>query len=127
MRVERDRERIRNAANGEMVAVDHPSAIRQERAVAETILEEAQRLVTGDRQDDYDHPSHDFAKTAKMITGILLPKLCEGEEVTPTEAILCVIAVKMSREVFKHKRDNPVDIAGYAALLQMLHEQGESA
>lgn len=29
----------------------------------ETITEEAQRLVLGDRQDDYGHPAEDFART----------------------------------------------------------------
>lgn len=32
----------------------------------ESILEEAQRLVTGDRQEAYSHPKHDFATTAKF-------------------------------------------------------------
>ena len=39
------------------------------------VLREAEGLVYGDRQKQYSHPSRDYAKTAKMWTGILLEKL----------------------------------------------------
>ena len=86
----------------------------------ESILEEAQRLIHGDRGAYYGPPSEDFAKTAKMITGLLLPKLVPGAEVTAREAILIMVLVKASREVNRPKRDNATDIAGYAGLLEML-------
>jgi len=100
--------------------------------MSETILEEAQRLVYGDRQDDYGHPADDFAKTAKMWTGILLPKLRPRriigshvemyEEITPTDVAFCMVAVKLSREVHKHGRDNLVDAAGYIGAAAMIEE-----
>ena len=80
----------------------------------ETILDEAKRLVGGDRGADYGPPAQDYARTAKMWTGVLLDKLRDGEEVMARDAMLCMIAVKMSREAHRHKRDNLVDIAGYA-------------
>ncbi|MCK4625059.1 MAG: hypothetical protein KAV00_07100 [Phycisphaerae bacterium] len=87
-----------------------------------TILQEAQDLVYGDRNDDYGHPVEDFAKTAKIWTGILLPKLKEGMEVSTKEVALCMVGVKISREVNKHKRDNCTDGAGYFATAQMIAE-----
>jgi hypothetical protein len=36
---------------------------------------------------------------------------------------LCLVALKISRECFRSKRDNRVDMAGYAATLQMVREQ----
>jgi hypothetical protein len=82
----------------------------------ETILEEANRLVHGDRQNDYGHPFHDFSRTAKMWSAIL------GVEVTPAQVGLCMCALKISRECNKPKRDNLTDLAGYAATVQMVRE-----
>ena len=86
-----------------------------------SILAEAQALVTGDRQDDYGHPYDDFTKTAIIWTGILHPKLTD--DVTPQDVALCMIGVKVSREVHKHQRDNLVDIAGYVAALGLVIEE----
>ena len=86
----------------------------------EGVLAEAQRLTGGDRQDDYGHPRDDFAKTALMWTGILRDKLREGESVGPGDVPLCMIAVKLARQTNKHKRDNLVDIAGYARTAAMV-------
>ena len=77
------------------------------------ILREAEGLVYGDRQKQYSHPSSDYAKTAKMWTGILLEKLRPDIEITAKEAVLMMVAMKISREQFKHKRDNIVDGIGY--------------
>jgi len=90
--------------------------------MSETILQEAQRLIYGDRQNDYGHPLDDFAKTAFMWTGLLLPKLRLGEEITPKDVALCMVAVKLSREVHKHGRDNLVDAAGYIGTAAMIEE-----
>lgn len=78
--------------------------------VSETILQEAQRIVYGDRQVSYGHPADDFTRTALMWTAIL------GAPVTAKQAALCMAAVKISRECNKPARDNLVDLAGYAAV-----------
>jgi hypothetical protein len=80
----------------------------------DSILAEAHRLVHGQRGQDYGHPYEDFSRTAKIWSAIL------GIEVTPQQAILCMIAVKISRECHRPKRDNRVDIAGYAEALDMV-------
>jgi 5'-nucleotidase len=78
----------------------------------EPITEEAQRLVYGNRNADYGHPYDDYVRTARLWSAIL------GADVTPQKAILCMIAVKMSRLVNDpRKRDSIVDIAGYAECL----------
>lgn len=79
----------------------------------ETVLQEAQRLVYGDRQKAYDHPAKDYRRTAKIWTGILIDKLKDGVEISPREAVLMMAGVKISREVHKHRRDNCTDGAGY--------------
>jgi hypothetical protein len=81
--------------------------------LSETVLQEAQRLVYGDREASYSPPQRDYAKTAKIWTGLLLEKLRPGVEITALEAVLMMAGMKMAREVFLHKRDNLVDAAGY--------------
>lgn len=85
--------------------------------MSETILEEAQRLVHGDRQADYGHPLDDFSRTAKLWSAIL------GFPVTAEQVGLCMCAVKISRHCNRPKRDNLTDLAGYAATVQMVHEE----
>ena len=79
-----------------------------------SILDTAKRITTGQRQEDYGHPSDDFGRAAQMWTAILGHKLHEGEKVTAEDIPLCMIAVKLARQAHRHKRDNLVDIAGYA-------------
>jgi hypothetical protein len=88
--------------------------------VQPTILAEAESLVYGDRQGDYGHPREDFTRTALLWTGVLLHKLAEGEHITPEDIALCMVQVKVSREVNKPKRDNRVDGAGYLLCLDRL-------
>jgi len=100
----------------------HRLRIRWEESgqVPEPILDEAKRITASDRQEDYGHPSQDFARTARMWTGILAGKLREGAEVVPMDVPLCMIAVKLARQAHRHKRDNLVDIAGYARTAAMV-------
>lgn len=92
----------------------------------ETILEEAQRLVYGDRQAAYGHPADDYQCTGEMwaamlrrIPGVVIP---DGA-ITPRIASLMMVAVKLSREVNKPKRDNRVDGAGYFACADLCAER----
>lgn len=85
--------------------------------MSETILEEAQRLVHGDRQEDYGHPLHDFRRTAQIWSAIL------GMDVTPQQVGLCMVGVKLSRQVNKPKRDNLTDAAGYCETVHMIEEK----
>ena len=86
----------------------------------ESVLAEAQRITSVERQDDYGHPAHDFGRTAQMWTGILAERLRDGAEVTAMDVPLCMIAVKLARQSHRHKRDNLVDIAGYARTAAMV-------
>ena len=84
----------------------------------ENILDEAKRLVCGDRQASYGHPWFDFSRTGKMWAAILgIPFI------SPEQVALCMMAVKISRLCNSMKRDSMVDIAGYAATLQMVAER----
>ena len=84
---------------------------------SETILEEAQRLVHGDRGEAYGHPLDDFSRTAEIWSAIL------GIPVSAEQVSLCMVGLKISREVNKPKRDNRTDGAGYFETLDMVREE----
>ena len=81
------------------------------------ILEEAMQLTAQDRQKVYGHPLEDWTRTAKMWSAIL------GIEVPVDKALLCMLAVKVSRlcKTTGH-RDSIIDVAGYARCLEQVTE-----
>jgi hypothetical protein len=85
-----------------------------------SILLEAEALVNGERQSAYGPVKVDFGRTAGIFNAIV-----EHEAMDAVSGVLFMIAVKLSREMHKHKRDNLVDLCGYAELLNQLLEGGE--
>ena len=89
----------------------------------ESILEEAHRLVHGDRQAAYSHPSVDYRATGRMWAAILERHLGgDFPDIPPRVCCLMMAAVKLSREAGHHKRDNLTDLAGYAECADMCAE-----
>lgn len=84
----------------------------------ETILQEAQRLVHGDRGADYGHPIDDYTRTGRMWGAIL-----GIGDIDPRLCCLMMAAMKISRECNKHKRDNLTDLAGYAECADMIAQR----
>lgn len=86
--------------------------------IEESVLEEADRLVSGDRQAAYGHPLDDFTRTGRIMGAIL------GIPDVPPELVgLCMVGVKISREVNHPKRDNRVDGPGYFKCVDMIHDE----
>jgi hypothetical protein len=79
-----------------------------------SVLEEAMRITSEDRQRDYGPPDQDFARTSAMWTAIFGSMLKDDAEFEPRHVAMAMIALKLSREANRTKRDNWVDIAGYA-------------
>lgn len=88
--------------------------------VVRTALEDAQAAVYGPREEDYGHPRRNFTRTAILWHGVLMDKLADGESITPQDVALCMVQVKVAREVHEPKRDNRVDGAGYFLTLDRL-------
>ena len=74
----------------------------------DSILQEAERLVNGDRNAQYGPPDQDFQRVAQMWTAL------KGVPFEAREVAMFMICLKLSREVHQKKRDSWVDIAGYA-------------
>jgi hypothetical protein len=80
----------------------------------ENILQEALRLTSTERRNDYGHPKEDFKRTAAVSTILL------GKEITPSDVVLILIAMKLSRNAHQYKRDTLVDVAGYSRVLAII-------
>lgn len=83
------------------------------------ILEEANKLVHGDRGADYGHPFVDYECTAALWRALIKRRYGVDLPLTPDFCCLLMTMVKASREAGKPKTDNLVDMAGYAECAQM--------
>lgn len=89
----------------------------------EDITIEAHRIVNGSRQKYYGHPRNDFYRTGKLWGTVLADWRLSGSDAVPPNLVgLCMALVKISRECNSHKRDNLVDLAGYAETIQMIED-----
>lgn len=85
-----------------------------------TILQEAQRIAGKSRQRDYGHPRINHERIAAMWNVQLGPKL--NAPITAREVALCMIGMKLAREVNTPKRDNLVDIVGYIRCIELIDQ-----
>lgn len=74
----------------------------------------AARLVSEDRKDEYGHPLDNYERAAQIWSVIL------GAPVRAEQVPLCMIGMKIAREVHKPKPDTVIDIIGYALTLHMV-------
>lgn len=75
--------------------------------------DQAKSLVLNARNAAYGPPIDDYTKTAKIWSGLLAHKLKAGVEITPKEAVLMMVGLKLSREMHLPKPDNLIDAHGY--------------
>lgn len=80
---------------------------------ADDVLAEARRSVDTNR-NAYGSPTDNFARIAAFWTVIF------GVPVTERQVGLAMIALKVARDIAQPKRDNLVDIPGYAYCLDLL-------
>ena len=81
-----------------------------------SVLQLAEDITSTERIVEYGHPAVNFADIAAMWSVIL------KTNVTPMQVGLCNIATKICREINAHKRDNLVDIAGYAKAIDLVNQ-----
>lgn len=86
-----------------------------EKSVRRGVLEEAANLIDGDRNITYGPPTQNFQNISEFLTTRLKHKLKPGERITAHDVADIMILLKLARNIAQTKRDNAVDIAGYAA------------
>ena len=86
---------------------------------SQSILEEDQKIIHGDRRDDYGHPLDNHGLTAALWAAYL------GCDITPEDVCFMNELQKISRAKTGGiiTRDTLVDIAGYAANIEMIQDE----
>lgn len=79
-----------------------------------SILDEAKDIRSNSRQSDYGDAVVNFENISKMAS------LITRKELSPYDCVAVQIAVKLCRHGFHKKRDNMVDLAGYADIMQLI-------
>lgn len=96
-----------------------------------SILEEAQKLIYGDREKDYGPPTQSFQSIADLWTAYLVASkhITEDDDsgshrfLTPTDVAHLMILLKVSRGLTGgYKQDTYIDIAGYAGCVERIEE-----
>jgi hypothetical protein len=83
---------------------------------ADTVLDEAKRLIYGDREGTYGHPFVSLGRIGRFW-GVILDR----EPIEPEVVALMMAGLKISRLVNDPAaRDGAVDLAGYAGLLERI-------
>lgn len=87
----------------------------------ESVLQEAERLINGDRRGTYGHALDDYSRTVGMFNALMAHKL--KEPLTAEDGVMFMVCVKLSREAHHHQRDNLTDGCGYIGLLEHIEQE----
>lgn len=80
------------------------------------LLADAERLVNGDRDNQYGDPISDFRTTAEMWSAYLTRRLGVPVKLEPHDVAALMMCLKVSRISWVPEHvDNWADLAGYAA------------
>tara|TARA_R100001460_G_scaffold43755_1_gene80099 strand:+ start:2401 stop:2760 length:360 start_codon:yes stop_codon:yes gene_type:complete len=78
--------------------------------ISQNILEEASKLIGGDRKDDYGDKLTNHQNIAALWSIFL------QRNITPHDVAMCMALVKVARLIHSHKKDSYLDLAAYAAI-----------
>ena len=93
--------------------------------MSENVLQEADQLTSKDRMESYDHPLPNHERIAALWNAYLTGRPDQLLPLAPDEICHMMILVKLSRDMFCPKRDNLVDIAGYARCIERIREESD--
>jgi len=91
----------------------------------EEILNEAAKLITSDRQEQYGPPEENFQNIADAWNIQLKKKL--KEPLTPADVAIAMALLKIVRNIAGYKEDSAIDGAAYLALYAELSSKEPKA
>lgn len=100
---------------GKMVYTGPTSPVMKGK-IDQSIIKEAMRILSGERQADYGDPVRNFVNIARIVSGR------SEHDVSPVDCVNVLLAVKECREEFNHKRDNVVDYVAYQEIKRRIIE-----
>lgn len=86
----------------------------------ESILDEAKRITSGDRQKDYGHPSENFKKIADLWNTYLLNRKYPDSTISTEDIAWMMVLLKIARDQNRPTKDNLLDAIGYTRTLAMI-------
>jgi hypothetical protein len=78
--------------------------------ISQDLLDEAKKLIGGDRQTDYGDKLTNHENIANFWSIFLKIKI------TPHDVAICMALVKVARLMNQHKKDSYIDMAAYACI-----------
>lgn len=98
-----------------------PGIHHEETPAAANVLQEADRLVSGARRTTYGSPQLNWRAITDVWNVFLRAKLRDHCVITPRDACMLMVLMKTIREgTGLPKRDNLIDIAGYARCAEII-------
>lgn len=85
--------------------------------IKDNIAHEAVKILSGDRNVDYGSYIESFNKISTVAS------ILTGKTITEEDCAKVLMAVKLVRESYKHKRDNLVDLVAYSIILNDLENE----
>lgn len=91
----------------------------------QNVLKEADGLVNGIRDAQYGLPHENWGSTAQMMTAYLHQRglLSRDKALDAHDGAMLMVLTKVAREGNQRRRDNLVDIAGYANVAERCDEE----
>lgn len=93
----------------------------------QAVLDEAGELISGERAADYGPAEENFQTIANLWQDYLYTAVGVESVISAQDVAHLLILMKIARQANGHKRDNLVDIAGYAALSQRIKKANDAS
>lgn len=87
-----------------------------------SVIQEAQEIIHGDREQTYGHPAKNLEKIATQWTLYLRHKYNQQLILSAEDVCWMMADLKKVRQMNADKRDNLVDAIGYIGLIERINE-----